>query len=55
MVYNMKLHQVKTPEAGFKVVRVPGGWIYHLKFWTQTTAVFVPYCDEFVGHEEAKS
>jgi hypothetical protein len=47
VIYNMKLHEVKTPDDSFRVVRVPGGWIYYLKFFSETTAVFVPYNNEF--------
>jgi hypothetical protein len=46
MIYNMKLHEIQTFNE-FKVVRVPGGWLYITKFFADTSAVFVPFNNEF--------
>ena len=53
-IYKMGLHGEVDIHRNYRVVRVPGGWIYHADneqvggTW-QTVATFVPYNEEFKG------
>ena len=53
VIYKMDLHEEVFINTNYRVVRVPGGWIYHWDneqfdgTW-QTVAIFVPYNEEFI-------
>ena len=52
-IYKMGLHG-QVDVGNYRVVRVPGGWIYYLDKELigevgQTVATFVPYNEEFKG------
>lgn len=46
-VYEMKLHDVVNLDIGaFKILRVPGGWIYYGDWGNGQTCAFVPLIEE---------
>ena len=60
-VYEMELHDTTHPAGDFKIIRVPGGWIYRFYEINQVTmadgtwsenyfcdSVFVPFDNEFM-------
>ncbi len=54
MIYNMHLHESKRVgnDDSLKIVRVPGGWLYVVKFFNRVASTFVPYSNEFRGGKD---
>lgn len=59
--YDMELNQIAIVDAnqtnGFRMLRVPGGWIYYRGHPNDTTAVFVPIpsrIDDELGREQSR-
>ena len=49
-IYKLKLHEITT-QSFFKILRVPGGWIYTYVREDGPTSTFVPFNDEFSVHK----
>lgn len=48
-LHKMELNDLVILDRGVSIRRVPGGWLYEYQYTNDTTAVFVPWNEEFKG------
>ena len=56
-IHSMELHEEVSLNQWYRIIRVPGGWIYYFDneqvggHW-QTTSTFVPFNSEFMPKDK---